>query len=151
MRGLGFEQLSRVKKAESLSDALRLGYRETKEGIEQVMVTLARMGKLYKHMGGPATIVYAATAEASEGLPRLLGFLTLLSANLAVLNFLPIPVLDGGHMMFLIYEGIFGKPMNERIAFAATMAGLCLVLCLLVFMLGLDFFRFSGLLGSILI
>ncbi len=149
MRGLRFEQLSRVKKAASVGDALRLGFRETKEGIEQVFVTLSRIGKLYKHMGGPGTILYAATAEASEGLPRLLGFLTLLSANLAVLNFLPIPVLDGGHMMFLLYEGIFGKPMNERIAFAATMAGLCLVLCLLVFMLGLDFFRFSGLLGMI--
>ena len=148
-RGLGFEPLSRVNKAKGIGDAIRLGFRETKEGLSQVFFALSQAGRVYKHAGGPVSIVYAATAEASEGLPRLLVFLTLLSANLAILNFLPIPVLDGGHMMFLIYEGIFGKPMNERIMFVATMFGLCFVLCLLVLVLGLDFFRFSGLMGFV--
>ena len=67
-----------------------------------------------------------AGMEAHAGLPRLLVFLTLLSANLAVINFLPIPVLDGGHAMFLLYEGIFRRPVNERVAFGLTMAGLLL-------------------------
>ncbi len=149
-RGLATEIATRIRKADSLREALQLGVRETKEAIAQVFIVLRRIGKLYKHLGGPGTIAVAATGEASEGMARLLAFLTVLSANLAVLNFLPIPVLDGGHMMFLAYEGIFGRPMNERIAFAATMVGLCLVLCLMVFVIGLDVFRFTGLLGSVL-
>ena len=88
-----------------------------------------------------------ATSEASQGIPRLLVFLTLLSANLAVLNFLPIPVLDGGHMVFLLYEGIVGKPVNERVAFGLTMLGLSFILCLMVFVIGLDIYRFTGLAG----
>ena len=146
-RGLAFESLSRINKAKGVGDAIRLGFRETREAIGQVFFALSQANKIYKHAGGPLSIVYAATSEASEGLPRLLGFLTLLSANLAILNFLPIPVLDGGHMMFLLYEGIFGKPMNERVMFAATMLGLCFVLGLLVLVMGLDLFRFSELLG----
>jgi regulator of sigma E protease len=62
----------------------------------------------------------------------------MLSANLAVLNFLPIPLLDGGHMVFLIYEGIRRKPASERVVIAFTYAGLIFLLTLMLFVLGLD-------------
>ena len=88
-------------------------------------------------------IVAAAGSEASQGMGRFLLFLTLLSANLAVINFLPIPVLDGGHMMFLAYEGVTGKPVNERIQFQLTLVGLALILMLMVFVIGLDIKRFA--------
>ena len=146
-RGLLFEGMTRTRTASSIRDAFSLGVRETKEGIMQVVVTLKKIGKLFKHLGGPGMIAYAATSEASAGLPRLLAFLTLLSANLAVINFLPIPVLDGGHMMFLIYEGVFGKPMPERVAFFATMMGLCFILGLMVFVIGMDVYRFTEFAG----
>jgi regulator of sigma E protease len=126
-----------------LSEAVSLGVRETKESIQQVFVILSRIKDLYRSLGGPGTIAYAATKEASAGLPRLLVFLTLLSANLAVLNFLPIPVLDGGHMVFLAYEGLVGKPVNERIAFGLTMMGLTFILGLMVFVIGMDVYRFG--------
>ena len=71
----------------------------------------------------------------------MLIFLTFLSANLAVLNFLPIPVLDGGHMMFLLYEGIRGKPASERTMTMLTYLGLIFILVLMVFVLGLDITR----------
>ena len=58
-------------------------------------------------------------------------FLTMLSMNLAILNFLPIPALDGGHMVFLIYELVAGKRANEQLEFRLTLAG---VLALLVLM-----------------
>ena len=58
-------------------------------------------------------IATIAGSEASAGLPRLLIFLTFLSANLAIVNFLPIPALDGGHFLFLLWEGISGKPVND--------------------------------------
>ena len=147
-RGIYLDALSRVRTASTVGESVQLGFRETKEGIEQVFMTLRKIGKLKKHLGGPLTIGAAAMSEASQGWPRLFIFLTLLSANLAVLNFLPIPVLDGGHIMFLIYEGVFGKPMPERIAMTATMVGLCFILGLMAYVLGLDFFRFSGLAGG---
>jgi len=84
-----------------------------------------------------------AASEASKGLPSLLLFLTFLSANLAVLNFLPIPALDGGHMVFLLWEGIFRKPVNERVQMALTMAGVLCLLGLMVVVFGLDFWRFT--------
>ncbi len=91
------------------------------------------------NLGGPISIAAVAGSEASEGISRLLMFLTFLSANLAVLNFLPIPVLDGGHMVFLAYEGVTGKPPNERVQVALTYLGLLLILTLMVWVLGLDF------------
>jgi regulator of sigma E protease len=63
----------------------------------------------------------------------------MLSANLAVVNFLPIPVLDGGHMVFLIYEGIMGKPPSERVFVLLSYLGLAFILTLMLFVLGLDF------------
>ena len=65
-------------------------------------------------------------------------FLTFISANLAVLNFLPIPVLDGGHMVFLAYEGIRGKPPSEKIQVGLTYAGLLFLVGLMIFVFGLD-------------
>ena len=143
-RGLNFVQLSNVRRAASLSEAAMLGVRETKEGMLQVFVVLRNIKDSFRSLGGPGTIAVAATMEASEGLARLLIFLTLLSANLAIINFLPIPVLDGGHMMFLLYEGISGKPVNERLAFGLTLVGLSFILGLMVFVIGLDVYRFSG-------
>jgi regulator of sigma E protease len=146
-RGLLLEQASEKRQAHGLADAFFLAVRETKEGLFQVVVVLRNIKDSFRSLGGPVTIAAAATVEASEGVARLLIFLTLLSANLAVINFLPIPVLDGGHMMFLMYEAIFGKPVNERLALGLTLLGLTFILGLMVFVLGLDFYRFASLAG----
>ncbi|MCX7417558.1 MAG: site-2 protease family protein, partial [Planctomycetia bacterium] len=69
---------------------------------------------------------------------RLLLFLTMLSANLAVVNFLPIPVLDGGHMIFLAYEWVRGKPPSEGVVAVLSYVGLALILSLMLFVFGLD-------------
>ena len=65
-------------------------------------------------------------------------FLGILSVSLSVLNFLPIPVLDGGHFVFLCWEGIRGKPPSERVVVTATYVGLAFVLSLMVFVLYMD-------------
>ncbi|MDA8563476.1 site-2 protease family protein, partial [Mariniblastus sp.] len=98
-----------------------------------------------KNLGGPGTIAVVATSEASEGTSRLLLFLTFLSANLAVVNFLPIPVLDGGHMLFLAYEGIFRRPVNENTQALLTYAGLAMILALMIFVVCLDASRIYNL------
>ena len=95
-------------------------------------------------LGGIGTIAVQAQMEASNGTSRLLLFLTLLSVNLAVLNFLPIPVLDGGHMVFLAWEGITGRPPNERVQESLTMVGALLLLSLMVFAFGMDIWRFAN-------
>ncbi len=143
-RGLVVKTLSDIRQVDSWGQALSLGLRETKESVWQVTTTLRKLfrGDLsLSGFGGPITIARVAGETASEGITRLLIFLTLLSANLAVLNFLPIPVLDGGHMMFLLYEGIRGKPASERTMMALTYAGLIFILALMVFVLGMDIFR----------
>jgi len=140
-RGLNLAPLSDTRTAESWDEALRLGTRETKETLMQVLVVLKRLttGKIpLTQLGGPIKIAAVAGAEASEGIPRLLIFLTFLSANLAILNFLPIPALDGGHMVFLAAEGIRGKPVDERLQIALTLIGVGCLLSLMLFVIVMD-------------
>jgi regulator of sigma E protease len=143
-RGFYLETLLRTRQVDSWSEAFALGFRETKESVMQVVATVRKLvrGELsLSGTAGPVGIAGAAAASASEGITQLLIFLTFLSANLAVLNFLPIPVLDGGHMMFLIYEGIRGKPASERTMSILTYLGLVFILMLMVFVIGLDITR----------
>ncbi len=82
-------------------------------------------------------IIKMALQAADAGTVKLLLFLAFLSANLAVLNALPIPVLDGGHFVLLCYEGIRGKPADERVQAVLAYVGLALILALMVWVLGL--------------
>jgi regulator of sigma E protease len=140
-RGLLLKELTEVYTAKSWGEALSLGVRETQEKLKEVGSVLNRLvtGRIpMGAMGGPITIARAAFMEASEGWSTLLIFLTLLSANLALINFLPIPVLDGGHMCFLAWEGVTGRPPNEKVQHYALMVGLAMILCLMVFVFGND-------------
>jgi regulator of sigma E protease len=145
-RGLLFQAASFEQKAHSLGQAVDLGARETWDAVTAVFRFLSKIGRQVSVTGlaGPLGIVQYAAHEASRGITALLMFLTLISANLAVLNFLPIPVLDGGHMVFLAYEGVTGKPPNERIHLALTYVGLIFILSLMVYALGLDLTRLFG-------
>jgi regulator of sigma E protease len=134
-RGLLLTGLTQVRTAESWSEAWRLGFRETWDSVTQVIDVLRGLltGRIsWVNLGGPITIATAAGYEASEGFSQLLIFLTLLSANLAVLNFLPIPALDGGHMVFLAAENIRGKPVDERLQVLLTVMGVVFLLSLIV-------------------
>ena len=94
-----------------------------------------------KNLGGPVTIARFAFQFAGVDFWEFVFFLGLISVNLAVLNFLPIPVLDGGHMVFLVYEWIRGKPASEPVRVGATYAGLLLLACVMVFVFYLDIGR----------
>ncbi|MEK6250112.1 MAG: site-2 protease family protein, partial [Planctomycetales bacterium] len=93
-----------------------------------------------KNLQGPVGIANAAYKIASHGLGELLAFLGFLSVNLAVLNFLPIPILDGGHMVFLIWEGITGQKPSEKVVAMATWLGAMFILSLVVLVMYLDIF-----------
>jgi regulator of sigma E protease len=141
-RGWILEPMMLVQKAGSLSEALRLGTQETVNATLLVYRSLHSVGTnkiSIRNFAGPWGIIKVALMQARLGLGNFLIFLTLLSANLAVINFLPIPVLDGGHMLLLIYEGIRGKPADERVQEILTWIGLIFILTLMIFVFGLDF------------
>lgn len=140
-RGFLFKPDKEIIIASSLGEAAELGARETWEALTLVFRMLEKLssGKVsLKALGGPVEIFRQAGRASSLGTSTLLMFLTLLSANLALLNFLPIPVLDGGHMVFLAYEGITGKPPNENVQAHLTFIGLILLLALFVWVCLLD-------------
>ena len=92
-------------------------------------------------LGGVITISRIAFTAARLGLTYLIHFLGMLSINLAVLNFLPIPPLDGGQMAFLVAEKVRGRPLPESAVVAVTYLGLFLVLGLMVFVNFQDILR----------
>jgi regulator of sigma E protease len=79
------------------------------------------------HLKGPVGIAHLGTLVASRGLVWLLFFMALISVNLAVINFLPIPIADGGHFVFLLYEQFTGKPVSAAVQNFAAIAGLLLL------------------------
>ena len=81
--------------------------------------------------------------QAEEGLARLLFFLCFLSMNLAIINVLPIPLLDGGHLFFLLIEKIKGKPVSERVFGYSQVVGLVLILTLVIYVTYNDLRRFD--------
>ena len=140
-RGLVFEPVYETIRASSFGDALGRGFRKAKEDLSMVYGFLGKLSKQEispRLLGGPIEIAKQAGRSANEGFGRLLLFLTMLSANLAVVNFLPIPVLDGGHMVFLAYEWIRGKPPSEGVVVVLSYLGLALILSLMFFVFGLD-------------
>jgi regulator of sigma E protease len=143
---LGFllQQDIRIQKATDIGDALNLGAWRTVRFIREVYINLYSMafGRVSaKTMSGPLTIANVSYRFAGEDFWQFLLFLGMISVNLAVVNFLPIPVLDGGHMVFLLLEKILGRPVPERIFAAAMWAGLAMILSLMIFVLVLDIRR----------
>lgn len=85
-----------------------------------------------KNLSGPITIAKVAGASASGGLEAFIGFLALLSISLGVLNLLPVPMLDGGHILFYLVEVVRGRALPERIQIIAVQFGLFLLLSLML-------------------
>jgi regulator of sigma E protease len=94
-----------------------------------------------KTLGGPIMIAQMAGQQAREGLTNLAFFTALISINLAILNILPIPVLDGGHLLFFMIEAVIGRPVNIRVREIAQQAGIFLLLLLMVYVFYNDISR----------
>jgi len=92
-------------------------------------------------IGGPILIAQIAGEQMKAGWLNLIYFMSLLSVNLGILNLLPIPVLDGGHLVFLTIEGLRKKPMNERAQIIAQQIGIGLLGSLMIFVFYNDIVR----------
>jgi regulator of sigma E protease len=93
-------------------------------------------------LGGPITIGYAAGVAAEQGLAQYLWLMALLSINIGLLNFLPIPILDGGLLMFFTIELFKRRPPSPRARAVATYIGIVVVVLLVAFALKNDVVRF---------
>lgn len=143
-RGIGFKPSESIQTAGSFPEAITLGFKEGQRRFFEVVRFLGMLprGKVkLRHVGGPLEIVNIAKRETEQGISRQLMFLTMLSMNLAILNFLPIPALDGGHMVFLMYELVRGKRADEQIEFKLTLAGVIALLTLMVVVFANDIMR----------
>ena len=143
-RGIMFAPLERVHQANGWGDAFHLGIRRTGQDMSRVGQTIGWIagGKAsVADLGGPVMIIKVAKDEAAVDVTRLLLFLTMLSANLAIINFLPIPILDGGHFVFLTIELIRRKPVSERIQVSLSMIFLVALLGFMLFIVSNDVFR----------
>ncbi|OEU65882.1 MAG: RIP metalloprotease RseP [Desulfovibrio sp. S3730MH75] len=92
-------------------------------------------------IGGPIMIAQAIKQQSERGLLELLQFTAFISINLGLLNLLPIPVLDGGHLLFYGLETVLRRPLNERLQNAATRVGLLLLFSLMAFAIFNDLMR----------
>jgi len=142
-RGVELTSLTHIRKAESFGDACQIGVQKTVDSITEVYLTIRSLvgGSMsVKNLHGPLGIAKIAFIMADQGLAMFLMILGAISMNLAVINFLPIPVLDGGHMVFLMYEAVTGKKPSETVIATGTYIGLALVLSLMATVIYLDLF-----------
>ncbi|TMA97354.1 MAG: RIP metalloprotease RseP [Deltaproteobacteria bacterium] len=95
-----------------------------------------------RNIGGPILIAQMAGQQAQEGLGSFLAFLAVLSINLGVLNLLPVPVLDGGHLLFFLVEAVTRKPVAVKYREVAQQVGICLLALLMVYAFYNDIVRF---------
>jgi regulator of sigma E protease len=141
--GLRLETERMIQKADSFEEAVSMSIARTRSSALDIYLTLRSLvtGRVsYKELHGPLGIAGAAYQVAQQGWIAMLLFLGFLSVNLAVLNFLPIPVLDGGHMVFLTWEAITRRRPSERVMIGATYVGFAFLLGLMGLVLYLDLF-----------
>jgi len=143
--GLTLEPATYIYRADGPVAAMRTGLESTWMFTRDTWQTLKGMvlGRVSSElMGGIITISAVSYSWASVGLAKLFFFLCILSLNLAFLNVLPIPVLDGGHLFFLLVEKLKGSPVSERVLGYSQMVGLVLILSLMIYVTWNDIQRY---------
>ena len=99
-----------------------------------------------KALGGPVLIAQASYESAKSGIGKLMYFMAIISINLAVINILPVPVLDGGHLLFLGIEKIKGSPISEKTMAIANYIGFALIISLMIYATKNDIMRLFNIL-----
>ena len=128
----------------SIFEAFAKGVHKTWETSEFVLISVKKLifGEIStKNLSGPITIAKVAGASAKAGYSYYIGFLALLSVSLGVFNLLPIPVLDGGHLLYYFVEAVKGSPVSERVQIWGYQMGLMLVFGLMALAIYNDFMR----------
>ncbi len=122
----------------------------TEKTFEMSALTLRILGKMIvgeasvKNLSGPVSIAQYAGKSANIGLAAFLGFMAIISVSLGVLNLLPVPLLDGGHLLYFLIELVTGRPPTESFQIAGQQLGLVLLLGLMSIALYNDIVRLVG-------
>lgn len=126
---------SELVQATSFGNALQLGTAQSLDLVKQIYLTLKRMltGDVgAKNLGGIIRISQVGYQAAKRGMAWFVFLLAMLSVNLGFINLLPVPVLDGGHLLFLLIEKVKGSPVNARVLGYSQVLGLVFVLLLVL-------------------
>lgn len=135
-------------RADGPVDAIRVGLATSWLYVKQTWLTLKGMllsQVSTRNIGGPVAIGQISYSFAENGWPKLLYFLCMLSVNLALINLLPVPVLDGGHLLFLVVEKVKGSPVSERVVGYSQLVGVVFIVGLMVYVTFNDVRRVLGL------
>ncbi len=133
--------IKKLNPFEALYESMRQTYRIA--DLTVVSIVKLIQGTLSpKTLGGPIMIAEMAGQQAREGAANFVFFIALVSINLAVLNFLPIPVLDGGHLFFFFVEAAIGKPVNIKIREIAQQVGIFILIVLMIYVFYNDITRY---------
>ncbi|MDX9787747.1 MAG: RIP metalloprotease RseP [Desulfobacterales bacterium] len=127
-----------------LVGAVTESVKQTYQITELTVISIVKMiqGSLSREtLGGPIMIAQMAGEQVKEGAANFFFFIALLSINLGIINFLPIPVLDGGHLLFFSIEAILGRPVNTRMREIAQQIGIFLLLLLMIYVFYNDITR----------
>lgn len=129
----------------SLFEAFTAGVQNVTQSTEMFFKSIGQviLGKssIRDNFGGPIAIAKFATRSAETGLTSFLGFLGLLSMSLAILNILPFPALDGGHLMMLVYEKIFRREIPQKVKIGIQKAGFIILVLFMIFVIYNDIAR----------
>jgi regulator of sigma E protease len=128
-------------------DGLQAAAKETWRLSKATLELLARMvtgTASVKNLSGPISIAQFANSSASMGLANFLFFLAVISLSLGILNLLPVPVLDGGHLMYYLIEWVKGSPVSERAQMAGQYVGLMVLAGLMSLAFVNDILRLIG-------
>ncbi|MEO2161990.1 MAG: RIP metalloprotease RseP [bacterium] len=142
--GFGLERASGIYRTGGVAESIRAGAMASWRFLTDAWMTLQKMflrEVSTENLGGIIAISTVSYDWASQGWAKLFFFLCMLSINLAFLNVLPIPVLDGGHLAFCIVEAIKGSPVSERTLGYSQVVGLVLILTLTIYVTYQDVLR----------
>lgn len=143
-----FEPVTMLLRAEGPIGAVSLGFHETRRVMLSTYLTFVRLfqGSIrVERLSGPIGIVHIGTVFADRGVVWVLFFFGLVSINLAVINFLPVPITDGGHVVFLLWEQMTGKPVSILVQNIAALAGLAVIGAVFLVVTYNDILRLLGL------
>ena len=141
--GIKFKEKKIIRKY-GLAKSCMVGTHKTVVNIKRIYMTIQGFvsKKLStKALGGPVLIAQASYESAKSGIGKLMYFMAIISINLAVINILPVPVLDGGHLLFLGIEKIKGSPISEKTMAIANYIGFALIISLMIYATKNDIMR----------